>query len=60
MTLQGWLLISLFVLLLGLGAQPFGDYMALAFDRRGNLRVWERGLYRVAGVDPAAEQGWFS
>ena len=62
MTPQGWLLIVLFAVLMGLLTKPLGGYMAMVFDsRRAPLRPLgplERGLYRLAGVDPAVEQGW--
>ena len=43
--------------------RPLGGYMARVYDGAWTplaplLRPVERGVYRVAGVDPAAEQGW--
>ena len=43
--------------------RPLGGYMARVYDGAWTplaplLRPVERGLYRMAGVDPAAEQGW--
>ena len=37
--------------------RPLGDYMARVFSSERHLRV-ERATYRLAGVDPAADQRW--
>ncbi|MBN8847507.1 MULTISPECIES: potassium-transporting ATPase subunit KdpA [unclassified Sphingomonas] len=63
MTVQGWALIALFVIILGLAARPVGLWLfALYEGRRTPLHIVlgpvERGFYRLAGVDPAKEQGW--
>ena len=63
MTIQGWALIALFVAVLAALFQPMGRWLfALYEGRRTPLHVVfgpvERGFYRVAGVDPATEQGW--
>jgi K+-transporting ATPase ATPase A chain len=62
MTLQGWALIALFAALVGLTVRPLGGYMAMVFSgKRAPLRPLgplERGLYRLAGIDPLVEQGW--
>ena len=63
MTIEGWALIALFVAVLAALFQPIGRWLfALYEGRRTPLHVVlgpvERGFYRVAGVDPAAEQGW--
>ncbi|MFI4982246.1 MAG: potassium-transporting ATPase subunit KdpA, partial [Nevskiales bacterium] len=64
MTPQGWLLIVIFAGLMGLLVKPLGGYMAAVFTSlRPPLRPLgplERGLYRLAGVDPAVEQGWLT
>jgi K+-transporting ATPase ATPase A chain len=64
MTLQGWLLIALFAGLLALTVKPLGGYMAIVFSgTRAPLRPLgplERGLYRLAGIDPAVEQSWLT
>src|SRR5262249_31201913 len=49
--------------LLGLTARPLGTYMARVFAGERTflspvLGPLERGIYRVCGVDPAAEQRW--
>jgi K+-transporting ATPase ATPase A chain len=63
MTLQGWLLIAAFVAVLLALTAPMGRWLhALYEGRRTPLHLVlgpvERGLYRLGGIDPAAEQGW--
>ena len=59
MTIAGISLIVVFIALLLLLAIPAGQWMHALYARTslpfGGL---ERGLYRLAGVDPAAEQNW--
>ena len=63
MTATGWIEIALFIGLVAALARPFGLYMAAVFDGK---RTWlspvlapvEKGLYALAGVDPAKEQTW--
>lgn len=43
------------VVVLGVVYRPFGDYMAWVYTSRKDWKV-ERGLYKVIGVDPKAEQ----
>ena len=55
--------IALFLLIMLLLVKPLGLYMATVMEGRPNwaLRVgggFERFLYRLGGVDPAAEMGW--
>ena len=55
--------IALFLLIMLLLVKPLGLYMADVMEGRPNwaLRLgggFERLLYRVSGVDPAAEMGW--
>ncbi len=45
------------VLALALTYRPLGDYMARVYTSKKHLRV-ERGIYRLVGVDPDAEQRW--
>ncbi|ALJ18631.1 potassium-transporting ATPase subunit KdpA [Microbacterium sp. No. 7] len=56
-----WLLLVLsvatLVVVLGVLYQPVGDYMAWVFRARRDALL-ERGVYRVIGVDPRAEQTW--
>ncbi len=63
MTVDGWLQIVLFTVAIALLVRPLGGYMMRIF--RGEptflgqlLGPIERGIYRLAGIDPAAEQGW--
>ncbi|RYM09684.1 potassium-transporting ATPase subunit KdpA [Sphingobium cupriresistens] len=63
MTLQGWLLIAAFVGILLALTKPVGLWLfALYEGRRTPLHTVfgpvERGFYRLAGIDPAQEQGW--
>jgi K+-transporting ATPase ATPase A chain len=63
MTAASVALIALFLLVMLLLVKPLGLYMANVMEGRPiwPLRVGgslERLLYRVAGVDPAAEMGW--
>jgi potassium-transporting ATPase potassium-binding subunit len=53
----GVIFIVSMVLALALTYRPLGDYMARVFTSGRHLRV-ERGIYRVIGVDPDAEQRW--
>ena len=63
MTLNGWLQIAVFFVLLLLTAKPMGLYMAQVYERK---KTWldpvlgpvERLLYRMTGVNPDAEMGW--
>lgn len=60
MELDGFSLITQLVLLvvvLALLHQPLGKYLATTFTSQRHLAV-ERGLYKVAGVDPHADQHW--
>jgi K+-transporting ATPase ATPase A chain len=63
MTFAGWALIALFVALMLAVAKPMGMWLfALYEGRRTPLHVVlgpvERGFYKLAGIDPAAEQSW--
>ncbi|RFA08575.1 potassium-transporting ATPase subunit KdpA [Subtercola boreus] len=49
--------VSSLVLLLVLIYRPLGDYMALIYTGKRDLRV-ERGFYRLIGVDSQSEQTW--
>jgi potassium-transporting ATPase potassium-binding subunit len=65
MTLAGWLQIAAVLgLVVGL-AHPLGGFIVEVFEGRRTilspvLGRLERGFYRLAGVDPALEQGWFA
>jgi K+-transporting ATPase ATPase A chain len=63
MTIQGWLLILGFVAILLALTKPIGMWLfALYEGRRTPLHLVlgpvEKGFYKLAGIDPAAEQGW--
>jgi K+-transporting ATPase ATPase A chain len=53
----GLLFVVLLVAALAVAHRPLGDYMARVFTATSHWRV-ERVLYRVAGVDPDADQRW--
>jgi K+-transporting ATPase ATPase A chain len=63
MTVNGWLQVALYCVLLLLLTKPLGGYMTRVFAGERTplspvLRPLERGLYRVSGVDEAQEQHW--
>ncbi len=65
MTIVGWLDIALVLALVVDAAYPLGSFIADLFEGRRTflspvLGPVERGLYRLAGVDPAMEQGWIA
>ncbi|MEQ1783836.1 MAG: potassium-transporting ATPase subunit KdpA, partial [Hyphomonadaceae bacterium] len=63
MTIEGWVLILVFIGLVALIARPMGLYLAAVFDGR---RTWlspvlapvERGIFRLSGVKAEGEQDW--
>ena len=64
MTVAGSLEIALTLALVLIAAYPMGAFMADVFENRKTFLTpiigpLERGLYRLAGVDPEAEQKWF-
>ena len=63
MSSQAWIQLVTFLVVLAVLAWPMGIWLAAVAD--GRLPRWlapvrgiENGLYRVAGVDPAASMGW--
>ncbi|HZR35528.1 MAG TPA: potassium-transporting ATPase subunit KdpA [Nevskia sp.] len=63
MTVNGWVQILVYFALLTLLTRPLGGYLHRVFEgertRLGRvLGPLERGFYRLAGVDPQAEQHW--
>ncbi len=63
MTYQGWALIALFLALLLALAKPTGLWLFALYEGRRTplhrvLGPVENGFYRLAGIDPAAEQSW--
>ncbi|WP_298814169.1 potassium-transporting ATPase subunit KdpA [uncultured Sphingomonas sp.] len=63
MTIAGWGLILGFVAILLALTKPVGAWLFALYEGRRTplhlvLAPVERGFYRLAGVDPGAEQGW--
>ncbi len=63
MTVNGWLQVTLYCVLLILLTKPLGGYMTRVFAGERTpltpvLRPLERGLYRMSGVNEAEEQHW--
>ncbi len=63
MTLNGWLQIALFSVIVVLLTKPFGGYMTRVFTGERVflspvLGPLERGIYRICGVDERQEQHW--
>jgi K+-transporting ATPase ATPase A chain len=63
MTINGWIQIALFSVIIIAITRPLGGYLARVFDGE---RTWlspvlgrvERGIYALSGVDPREEQHW--
>jgi K+-transporting ATPase ATPase A chain len=55
--LAGWLQLALLVAALAACYIPLGNYMARIFTSEQDWRV-ERGVYKIIGVDPRADQKW--
>jgi K+-transporting ATPase ATPase A chain len=63
MTAQGSLQILLFIALVVAAAKPLGLFMTAVYEGRGTwltpvLGWFERGIYRVAGIDERGEGDW--
>ena len=63
MTINGWIQIALYCVILTLLVKPFGGYMTRVFNGDRTLlspvlRPIERGLYAVGGIDERDEQHW--
>jgi K+-transporting ATPase ATPase A chain len=63
MTIQGWILIIVFVGVLLALTKPVGAWLFALYEGRRTplhavLSPVERGFYRLSGIDPAEEQGW--
>jgi K+-transporting ATPase ATPase A chain len=56
-TTAGLLQLALVVAALAACHRPLGGYMARVYESPRHLRV-ERGMYRLMGVDPDADQRW--
>ena len=57
--LAGWLQFALLVVALAVCYRPLGDYMYRIFTTDKDWKV-ERGIYKLIGVDPKADQRWAS
>jgi K+-transporting ATPase ATPase A chain len=65
MTINGWVQIAIFVVIVTLLVRPVGGFMFNLFEGGRTfmspvLRPVEAGFYALAGVDPKQEQGWVS
>lgn len=59
MTINGWLQIAFFCLVLLLVTKPVGMYVQRVYEGRMRwLAPVERGIYRLAGIDPDEDQHW--
>jgi potassium-transporting ATPase potassium-binding subunit len=63
MTVQGWILIIVFVGILLAITKPMGAWLFALYEGRRTplhavLGPVERGFYRLSGIDPDKEQGW--
>ena len=65
MTLNGWIQIAIYFVVLTALVVPLGRYMARIFEGERTfltpvLGPVERGLYRLAGVDETRDQHWIT
>jgi K+-transporting ATPase ATPase A chain len=65
MTLDGWIQIALFCVVVTLLVKPLGGYMTRVFSNERTflspvLGPVERGFYRLGGVDERTEQNWLT
>src|SRR5258708_427732 len=63
MTLQGWMLIAVFVAILLAITKPMGMWLFAVYEGKNMplqrvLGPVERGFYRLSGIDPTEEQSW--
>ncbi len=59
MTLNGWLQILFYAVLLFALTKPLGVYMVRVYDGSMGWLGWlERPIYRICGVDPNEDQHW--
>jgi K+-transporting ATPase ATPase A chain len=63
-TMTGWLQIALFTAIIGLLTRPLGGYLTRVYAGEPTflqplLRPVEAVLYRVAGIKPEVEHGWY-
>src|SRR6185312_2160951 len=65
MTINGWIQIALYCVILIAITKPFGGYLARVFNGERTLlspvlRPVERALYRLSGIDPNEGQHWIT
>jgi hypothetical protein len=65
MTLNGWIQIAIYFVVLTALVVPLGRYMAQVFEGERTfltpvLGPVERGLYRISGIDETREQHWIT
>jgi potassium-transporting ATPase potassium-binding subunit len=65
MTVAGWLQIGVFAVIVGLLTRPLGGYLARVYSGKPTLLrpiigPVEAALYRLAAIDPTAEQCWYA
>src|SRR5215468_2213388 len=65
MTLNGWIQIAIYFVILTALVVPLGRFMARVFEGEWTfltpvLGPIERGLYRISGVDETREQTWIT
>jgi potassium-transporting ATPase potassium-binding subunit len=65
MTINGWIQIALYCVIIIALTKPLGGYLARVFAGERTwlspvLRPVERVLYRLSGIDPAEEQHWLT
>ena len=65
MTINGWLQMAFYMVVLTALVVPLGRYMARVFEGQGTfisplVRPVEAALYRVSGIDPGREQNWLT
>ncbi len=63
MTINAFVQLAFYLIVLGLLVKPLGAYMARVLEGRApgveRLLGWlEQGIYRAAGIDPQREMGW--
>jgi len=63
MTIQGWTLILVFTAIVVALTKPMGLWLYAVYEGRRTpfhavFGLIERGFYKLAGIDPDAEQGW--
>jgi K+-transporting ATPase ATPase A chain len=65
MTINGWIQIALYCVILIAFTKPFGGYLARVFNGERTILSpvlgWlERGIYRLSDVNPSDEQHWLT